>query len=178
MKMKKGILSICTLLAATASIAGAQQRQLPAELGMDAGVSIGFDTPRVTTISLPVPAVRLGFYMSDRVSLEPKFGFLSYHDGTGTSSAYSAELGLLYHFENNPVGRGIYARPFVGFLGSKNPGTSDTQTLFGAGIGLKEPFANRFASRLEVNYSHVTAPTGGSATSALGILFGISVFSR
>lgn len=172
------LLAVSAVLAITASSAGAQQRALPAELGLDAGVSIGFDAPRVTIVSLPVPAVRLGFYMSDRVSIEPKAGFQSVHDDAGTLSQYSAEIGLLYHFENMPVGRGVYARPFAGLIGTSGGGSSDTQTFFGGGLGLKQPFANRFASRLEVNYSHMTAPRGGSAANSLGVLFGISVFSR
>jgi hypothetical protein len=176
--MIRRILAVCAAFAASASIAGAQQTQLPAELGIDAGASIGFDAPRVTVISIPVPAVRLGFYLNDRVSVEPKVGFQSVHDNTGTSTDFSAQVGVLFHFENNPVGRGLYVRPFVGILGEKATGYSETRTVVGGGLGVKEPFANRFASRLEVNYSHVSAVTDEPAANNLGILFGISVFSR
>jgi len=166
------------LLFAIATSANAQQKSTPAELGVDAGVSIGFDAPRQTVVSIPVPAIRLGLFLTDRVSVEPRFGFQSFHDETGTSSAYTGELGVLFHFENNPIGRGLYARPFVGLVGAHVVGESDTQTFFGGGLGVKEAFADRFASRLEVNYSHMTAPTDGSASNNLGILFGISVFNR
>jgi hypothetical protein len=176
--MIRRTLLVLGALVGSAVATGAQQRQFPAELGIDAGVSVGFDTPRATVVSIPVPAVRLGIFLNDRVSVEPKVGFQSIHDDTGTNTLYSGEMGLLYHFEKNPVGRGMYARPFVGFVGSNLGGSSDTQTFYGAGLGLKTPFANRFASRLEVNYSHMTAPTGGSAANSLGILFGLSVFSR
>jgi hypothetical protein len=172
------ILYVCAAVAATASAAGAQQRQLPAELGVDAGVSIGFDTPRVTVVQIPEPAIRLGFYMSDRVSLEPKVGFASIHDDAGTFTAFSAQLGLLFHFENNPVGRGLYARPFVGVLGEKSTGYSENRSVVGGGLGVKEAFSNRFASRIEVNYSHISAVNDEPATNNLGFLFGISVFSR
>lgn len=176
--MKLHVILPAALLAASASIAGAQQRQLPAELGADAGVAIGFDTPRVTVVQIPIPAVRLGYFINDRVSVEPKLGFESIHDNAGTVSDFSAQVGVLFHFENNPVGRGAYARPFVGLLGEKSTGYSETRTVFGGGLGLKEPFASRFASRLEVNYSHASAVSDEPATNSLGILFGISVFSR
>ena len=145
---------------------------------MDAGVSIGFDTPRVTIVQIPEPAIRLGFYMSDRVSLEPKVGFASVHDNSGTSTAFTAQVGMLFHFENNPIGRGMYARPFVGVLGEKATGYSEMRSVFGGGLGVKEAFSSRFASRLEVNYSHVSKVKDEPATNNLGILFGISVFSR
>lgn len=176
--MNKSHLFALAVLTIAASTAKAQQRQQTAELGIDAGVSIGFDTPRHTTVSIPVPAIRLGLYLNDRVSIEPRIGFQSIHDDAGTFTAYTGEAGVLFHFENDPIGRGLYARPFAGLVGSSGGGSSDTQTFFGGGLGLKEPFASRFASRLEVNYSHMTAPTGGSASNSLGILFGISVFNR
>ena len=175
--MKNGGFIFAALLAAVTS-AGAQESQRPAELGIDAGISIGFDAPRATVVSLPVPAIRLGLFLSDRVSVEPKIGFQSVHDADGTFSQYSAEIGLPIHFEKNPVGRGLYARPFVGLLGFSGGGSSDSQTFVGGGLGLKTPFANRFASRLEVNFSHTTAPDLGNSTNALGILFGLSVFNR
>jgi hypothetical protein len=178
--MIRRILTVCAALAASASIAGAQQRQLPAELGVDAGISIGFDKPQVTTTSIPVPAIRLGFYINDRVSIEPKAGLQTFHDNTGSSTTYHAEVGVLLHFENDPVGRGLYARPFLGLVGVTGigAGSGQARTLYGGGLGLKAPFANRFASRLEVNYSHTTAPPGSPALNNLGILVGISVFSR
>ena len=169
---------LAALSVAAASPASAQLRQLPAELGADAGVSIGFDTPRVTVIQIPVPAIRLGYYLTDRVSIEPKVGFESIHDNAGTVSDFSAQIGMLFHFENNPIGRGAYARPFVGLLGEKAKGYSETRTVFGGGLGVKDAFATRFASRLEVNYSHASALSDEPATNSLGVLFGISVFSR
>lgn len=175
--MIKGILLGCAALAALATSAGAQQQKLPAELGIDAGISIGFDSPRATVVSIPEPAVRIGFFVTDRVSVEPRIGFQSVHDDLGTVSQYTAQVGVLFHADNNPIGRGLYARPFVGLVGASGGGSSDTQTFLGAGMGLKVPFSNRFASRLEVNYSHMTAPKGGSAANSLGILFGLSVFS-
>jgi hypothetical protein len=176
--MTKQFFVACAALAATASMASAQQAKLPAELGVDAGVTIGFDTPRVTTVSIPVPAIRFGFFVNDRVSIEPKLGFQSVHDNAGTSTAFSAQVGALFHFENAPVGRGLYARPFVGLVGEKATGYSETRSVFGAGLGVKEAFADKFASRLEVNYSRMSAVKDEPAVNSLGILFGISVFSR
>lgn len=175
--MIRRILTVCAGLAASASIAGAQQK-MPAELGIDAGASIGFDAPRVTFIQVPIPAVRLGFFLNDRVSVEPKIGLQLVHGSFGTSTSISSQIGVLFHFENNPVGRGLYARPFLGLLADKAPGFSETRSVMGGGLGLKESFSTRFASRFEVNYSHVSAVTNEPATNSLGILFGISVFSR
>ena len=178
--MIRNAFPICAALAASVSVASAQQTRLPAEFGVDAGISVSFDKPQVTTTSIPVPAIRLGFYINDRVAIEPKVGLQSFHDNTGSSAAYHAEVGVLFHFENSPVGRGVYARPFVGLGGVTGigAGSGGAETLYGGGLGLKVPVADRFASRFEVNYSHTTAPRGGQSANDLGVLIGISIFSQ
>src|SRR5215210_7756759 len=66
-------------LVMTATSADAQKKSSarPIELGLDGGISVGFDNPNVTTVSLPVQALRVGFFMNDNLSLEPRFNFNS-----------------------------------------------------------------------------------------------------
>ena len=53
----------------------------PIELGIDGGIMIGFDDPNVTVVSLPVQAFRVGFFMTDRVEIEPRLTFNSISGG-------------------------------------------------------------------------------------------------
>ena len=147
----------------------------PIELGMDGGLSIGFDDPNVTTVSLPVQALRVGFFMNDNLSLEPRFNFNSVSGGGVSVRSYSLELGALYHFGGYTKGSGLYVRPFTGIVGGSSDAGSDSDAFLGAGVGVKLPFANRrLATRLEANYGHAFSEAGGS--DGLGVLFGLSLF--
>jgi len=131
-----------------------------------------------TVISVPIQAVRVGFFVNDRVSVEPKVGLNVFHTEGETFSSYDVETGVLYHFSKNPIGRGVYLRPYAGFQGISGGGDSETRGIFGAGFGAKIPFADRFATRMEIGYQHMTAPTNGNSDNALIVLFGLSIFSH
>lgn len=149
----------------------------PIELGMDGGLSIGFDDPNVTTVSLPVQALRVGFFMNDKISLEPRFNFNSVSGGGVSMRTYSLELGALYHLGGYAKGSGLYARPFAGIAGVGGDLGSGSDGFIGAGAGVKLPFANRrLATRLEANLAHAFTDAGGS--NGLGVLFGVSLFHR
>ncbi len=164
-------------LTLTATAADAQRSaSRPIELGVDGGISIGFDDPNITVVSIPVQAFRIGFFMNDKVSLEPRFAFNSISGGGTSFRTYTFELGALFHPGGYVTGSGLYIRPFVGIAGIGGDAGSDSDAFLGAGVGVKLPFANRrFATRLEGNVNHVFN-TGGS--NALGILFGLSYFNR
>jgi len=163
----------------TATTADAQKNSSarPIELGMDGGISIGFDNPNVTTVSLPVQALRVGFFMNDKVSLEPRFSFNSVSGGGVSVRSYALELGALYHLGGYVKGSGLYVRPFAGIAGVGGAVGSGSDAFMGAGAGVKLPFANRrLATRLEANFGHAFTDAGGS--NGLGILFGVSLFHR
>jgi hypothetical protein len=162
-------------LALTASAAGAQRGTLPIEFGVDGGVTIGFDDPSTTVVSIP-QAVRVGFFMTDRVSLEPRFSFNSFSQGGVSVRSYALELGALFHPGGYRTGSRIYIRPFVGVEGVGGTGGSDNDVYLGGGVGVKLPFADRrFAARLEANLAHVFDE--GDNDTRLGLLFGISAFN-
>lgn len=175
MTKRSAILGLLALLL-TASAADAQKRSRRLELGIDGGISVGFENPNITVVSLPVQAFRVGFFMSDRVSLEPRFNFNSISGGGTSIRTYAFELGALGHPGGYRTGSGLYVRPFVGIQGVGGSLGSASDPYVGAGVGLKIPFADRrFATRLETNLGHVF-DTGGSTR--LGILFGLSFFTR
>lgn len=169
-------------LVMSATAADAQRNvSRPIELGMDGGINFGFDDPNVTTVSLPVQALRVGFFMNDKVSLEPRFSFNSISGGGTSLRTYALELGALYHLGGYNKGSNLYVRPFLGIAGgSIDTGgagnTSDSDAFMGAGVGTKLPFANRrLAARLEANFGHAFDAAGSNG---LGLLFGISWFNR
>jgi hypothetical protein len=166
-----------------------QGQDRPIELGVDAGVSIGFGDNSVTVISIPVQAFRIGFFVDDKVSIEPKFGLTTITGNGDTFTSYAAELGLLYHFyrerERDVRGRVIYGgpgprssfyvRPFVGIVGSNGPGGDDSDAVLGIGVGMKVPLVNRLAARFEANFAH---QFGDPDFNQLGLLAGLSFFTR
>ena len=164
-------------LVATATSADAQKSNARLiELGMDGGISIGFDDPNVTTVSLPVQALRVGFFMNDKVSLEPRFNFNSVSGGGVSIRSYSLELGAVYHLGGHARGSGLYVRPFAGIAGVGGDVGSASDGFVGAGAGIKLPFANRrLATRLEANLGHAFNDAGSNG---LGVLFGVSLFHR
>src|SRR5437016_12202247 len=97
-----------------ASTARAQRPATPpVELGVDAAVSIAFD-PTVAVVSVPVEAIRVGFFATPRVELEPRLGLISV-GGSGALFSYTQlrlDLGLLYHFSTSRAVAQTYVRPF------------------------------------------------------------------
>jgi hypothetical protein len=175
--MKRFAVLGCLAVALTASAATAQRASRPVELGIDGGIMIGFDDPNVTVVSLPVQAFRVGFFMTDRVEIEPRVAFNSISGGGASFQTYALELGALFHPGGYRTGRGIYIRPFGGIEGVNTDLGDDNNGYLGAGVGIRFPFADRrLATRFEGNLAHVFAEGGGA--NRLGILFGLSFFTR
>ena len=168
----------------TATIADAQPPR-PVELGIDAGVTIGLGDNSVTVVDIPVQAFRAGFFMNDRVSLEPRIALTTISGEGDTFTTYLAELGLLYHFYRSrlrtdayPYGSPLsafYVRPFFGLVGASGGDNSTTNGRVGAGLGMKVPLASRLASRFEANYAHIF---GDFSADQIGLLAGLSFFTR
>ena len=163
---------------ALATSAGAQQRSGPdpLELGIDAGLFIGFGDNSSTRLEIPVSAARVGFPIGVRTSIEPKFKLNVYNNG-GDHTDYRIELGLLYHLGSDRYPgayhrAGMYVRPFLGVEGHAN-GDSDSDGILGIGLGFKHPLVSRLSSRFEAN----VANHFGDATE-IGLLAGLSFFTR
>lgn len=182
--MTKRIGIVLSALLFTAALAGAQPPR-PVELGMDAAATIGLGDNSVTVVEIPDRAFRIGFFFTDRISLEPKFGLTTISGGGDTFTSYLAELGLLYHFYRartradrdpypSPVAA-FYVRPFLGLLGTSDGDDSITNGRLGIGAGMKVPIANRLASRFEANFAHIF---GDFSSNQIGLLAGLSFFTR
>lgn len=171
--------TIAAALAFFAATLPAQTPARPVEFGIDAAVDIGLDDGSNTEISVPAPTVRVGFPISPRTSLEPKFGIRIRSGNGSTSTTYRGELGLLYHFGSDRYPgafqrAGMYVRPFVGITDT-NVANSDASGLLGIGLGYKIPVISRLSSRFEANFQH---EFGNSDANVIGLLAGLSFFTR
>lgn len=142
------------------------------EIGLDAGISFGLGNGGGTLIEIPAQRIRMGFFVSPVVSIEPSLGLQSTSGGGATLTAYNIGAGLLYHFSPSRATNQFYVRPFINILGFSGGGTSDSQAEFGVGGGLKIPLRDRIASRFEANFAH----TDGS--DMLGLLAGLSFYTH
>ena len=146
------------------------------ELGVDAGLQFTLDDPKTTSFQIPIQGIRVGFFLSPEISLEPslRLNYTSFDGGHLTT--YGLGLGMLYHFSTSRAANQMYVRPFIGLDGISGDGGSDSAFSFGAGFGVKVPVGNRFATRWEANFSH--ASNNGATQNAIGLLAGLSVYTR
>jgi hypothetical protein len=166
-------LSIVALSAsASAQRSGSMASPSP-EIGMDAGISFGLGNGGGTVVDIPAQQIRMGFFVSPALSIEPTFGLHSESGGgTGSVTLYNIGAGALYHFSPSRAANQFYIRPFIQIAGVSGGGISNSQALFGVGGGLKIPLRDRIASRFEANFAH----TDGS--DMIGLLAGLSFYTR
>lgn len=166
-----------------ASSSASSSGEMPMELGVDGALSFGMGgNTNVTMFDLPVQNIRAGFFISPAMSIEPSLG-MSYATASGVSgSAYNLGVGLLYHFSTSRAQNQLYVRPFLNLQGqsAKVNGTSNsaTNTIFGAGLGVKLPATDRLSWRLEANLGHNSNNNFDSSDNRLGLLFGVSYFTH
>jgi hypothetical protein len=151
----------------------------PVEIGVDAAVIIGLGDDSGTEIDIPAQALRVGFPISPRSSLEPRLGLRVLSGNGDTFTIYNLELGWLYHFGSSKYPgayqrAGAYIRPFVGLVGTSGDGSS-TSGIIGGGLGYKIPIIARLSSRFEANFAHAFGDFEGNQ---LGLLAGLSFFTR
>lgn len=171
------ILSLAALsLIAVSASAGAQRGGSMAspspEIGIDAGITFGLGTPSVTIISIPAQQIRMGFFVSPALSIEPTFGLTSSSGGGFSSTIYNLGAGVLYHFSPSRVQNQFYVRPFLNVVGTSGDIGSSSTAVFGIGGGVKVPLRDRIASRFEANFQH------GDGDNAIGLLAGLSFYTR
>ena len=151
---------------------------LPREFGIDGGASIGFGDLDGTAIQFPAQNFRVGFFRSPATSIEP-FGALNYFSiGDADLTQITVGTGLLYHFSPDRTRSQAYVRPFAAVDFINGGDDSETQFEVGGGLGVKVPWQDRFAWRLEASlgYAIETGDLPGGPT--LGLLAGLSFFTR
>lgn len=162
-----------------------QGQMRPLELGVDGGVVYtdpageGRDN-RVWDLALPVQNLRLGVFLTDRISVEPSISLarLDLRDDEDLTQVGAAG-NLLYHLDTpgirprffGQVGGGMeYVRVSDGGFRE-----SDTQWLAGAGLGMRLPVADRIALRTSAVYWRAfesdLAPDANQVRGQLGISF-------
>jgi hypothetical protein len=156
------------------------------EFGVDAGAVFGLGSRSSMTVNLPSARARVGFFLNNnsRWSIEPSAGF-AYNkvEDVPFQLSYNLELGALYHFRppadvvEATRATVAYVRPFVGVVGVRTGGTDgggDSELSIGAGYGVKIPWRNAMAWRLEANAGY------GFDNEAfrVGLLAGVSFFAR
>ncbi len=171
------LLVLAGMSASTASAQSASASANPIELGIDAGIGRTLGSDGVTMVSIPNGEFRVGFFVSNRLSIEPRINVVSVSGSGSTYTEYGGDVGILYHVSNNRVGIGPYVRPFVGLTGESGGG-SYTQAEAGVGVGTKIPIADRLAVRLEGAYNHEFSSGQYGSANELAVLFGLSFFTH
>lgn len=148
---------------------------------MDAGLQLELGVPtgaaKTTSLTVPIPSVRAGFFLNEDWSLEPSLTYgYSKTEGNPSTSAYALGFAGLYHFQKSRAARQMYVRPFLAILGfSGGGGGSTSDQALGVGVGLKWPRLNgRIAWRGEANLMRQM----DAEITSLNLLWGLSVFSR
>ena len=179
--------SAVTLLAAAA---GAQRLPEP-EIGFRAGFTrLSIDdglggTETVNILALPGAiflspgGVHAMFFVTPKFSLEPQLGFIRTSDGDASSSLLFLALQPNFFFSADAKRSG-YVFGTVGVLrdtdsfgGSSN---TDSQNLFGAGIGYRRVVRNVLATRYEFRFRRFSAEgPGAEPINEIGLLVGLGV---
>lgn len=167
-------------------VVGAQAPQVETtggtqELGLDAGLTLGIGDQSSIAFTLPAARARVGFFMSQnsRWSLEPAVG-LNYTKTEDSDGAlfYNVEAGALYHWRapGELMSRGArvaYLRPFLGLVGVTGD-NGDSEVSAGVGFGVKMPWRQALAWRLEAN----TGYGFDNKAWRLGANVGVSFFTQ
>lgn len=169
-------IAACMLLAAPAR-SDAQSVENTKEFGIDAGVQFGLSGGSYTSLNLPAQRLRIGFFRTPNISIEP-YGSLNYNKPNGGSSVTTVALGtgLLYHFSTNRAASQVYARPFAE-LTYVNAAKSDTQFGLGGGLGIKIPLRERISTRFEAALGYGFASDFKDAGATLNLTAGLSFFT-
>ena len=168
----------------------------PIELGLDAALAReSGDDFSSTSFTLPVTRLRAGFFLSDKVSLEPSLSFsyasttnenpITGDEFTNSGMSYDLIVSMLYHFRADRTQSQPYLRPFVGLRGFNSDSDRDefdgsgTQTSFGAAFGFKFPVSGRVGTRVEAGYTHhAENEPEFRGTNVIFLGVGLSFFTR
>ena len=154
------------------------------EIGFDTGLTLYipsdtdfFDYENQTSIDVPQQSIRLGFFVSDQLSIEPAVGF-SYQDFGDLSVTQLGLAGrLLYHFSADPTRPRFYVGGGAGFNLIDVEDEQETQFGVGGGLGVKLPIADRMAIRVEGSFSRDFETDLLPAASVIRAVVGFSFFT-
>lgn len=161
------------------ALASASAQGRGVELGVDAGLTVlSADGQSITSIDIPVQAFRAGFFLSDKVSLEPN-GAISYQKVEDFSlTTYGLGVGLLYHLTTDRTKPQVFLRPLVGYSGVSSEGDSNGSAVVGFGAGAKVPRGDRMAIRFGAEYQRRFEDGDIPALNGFGATVGISFYTR
>lgn len=173
-----GVLAVAIGLFAGSQVA-AQSR--PVELGLDAGFSTQLKDPKYSTIGIPLQRLRIGFFASDQVEVEPAvaLNWLKPSDDDALTTL-NGSLGVLVHFNADAAKARPYVRPFAGLSYASIGGESESRFNAGAGLGVKVPIgsAERFAMRIEGGFTHTFKKDLFPANDEIHLTFGFSFLTK
>ena len=155
------------------------------EIGVDGGLVYDGET-EITHISLPAQQLRVGVFVSPRLSFEPSIGFDRVSAKGGSISTLDASVGLLATVAGVATGAGrttsVYVRPFGGLTrlsaSSYGEGNSATQFQLGGGVGIRTPLVDRLGARFEAFYAHGFSANDVPSSNSVGLRVGLSFFTR
>jgi hypothetical protein len=153
--------------------------QKPIELGIDGGFQFELNDPKTTSFHLPTGLFRVGFFASEKLSVEPSVAFNWVKvSGDDAATTLQARLGVLYHFGADAGRSRVFLEPIAGITYLNFGGGSASQFQVGGGVGLKLPSPNRIGVRLEALFAHGFENDDFSSTDVIALLIGISFYTR
>lgn len=169
---------IAGLLVAVAVFApqlAAQSR--PVELGVDMGALVDFGNGETSTFfDVPTGVLRVGFWMNDKISIEPNLWLSVAHVGGETNTRFSVAPALLYHFKTDRTMMRPYLAVFPGIY--HQSGGAGSQFFAGGGLGALFPLQEQLAFRAEALFSHYFESDNFSDLNELGLRLGFSFFTN
>lgn len=175
------LLSRLTLASAVTlvSVGCLQAQGRGVELGVDAGLSVlSAEGITVTSIDIPTSTFRAGFFVSDKVSIEPAVGIRYQKVEDFSATTYGLGVGLLYHLTTERDRPQVFLRPLVGYSGVSSDGASNGSAVVGFGAGAKVPKGDRLALRFGAEYQRRFEDGDFPALNGFGATIGISFFTR
>jgi Outer membrane protein beta-barrel domain len=158
------------------------QKATPVELGVDGALAFDLDSPRSTSLVIPVQRLRAGFFVTPTISLEPALSLNHFSFDGNSSTDLDFVAGVLFHLNPSRASAQPYIRPFMEILHRSFDGDTDSDSFntaaLGGGIGIKIPIADRFAWRLEGAYSHIFERDRVPSQNVLSAYFGFSFFTH
>jgi hypothetical protein len=156
----------------------AAQRR-PVELGVDGGLGLNFNGRTLTTFSVPIQSLRVGFMVSNNVSIEPSTAInILKLEGSEAIATISLSLSGLFHFTPDRSTAQAYFRPQAGLNFITGGGESASQFGAGGGFGVKMPVADQIAIRLDGSFVHSFENDDFAASNGIAATVGFSVFTH
>jgi hypothetical protein len=184
------VLAVLALFAVVAS-AQAQGTKGSVELGVDN--AIGYDiTGKLNDVEvsdrifalIPFGNWRAGFYVNDKISIEPGLGFqfLNFSDDGGTNWLLNGTVDVVY---NMPSGLLFHVGGLINVDSDKPAGaaaetTTVSQLGFGGGLGYRVEMATQLYLRLGLRGWYLLEKTDDGRPSTIRIagVFGLSYFTK